>query len=330
MLHNDKIKKTEFIGPLKNVLTSFLDEMRLTGRVYGSESFYLTKIDQGSMEANLAQNTLPQNFVEKWSAKREHESIKTWSNRSIVIRKLARYMQEHDLEAYVLPSLPHKQRSDFVPHIYTNDELRRLFEQADLIPAYPNCPNRNAVSSLIFRMIYGCGLRISEALNLTMKDVDIDNCVLSIKNSKFGVNRFVPMTVELTERCRSYVNKARCFAEQNEPFFQAPDGGYYSRRGINSMFRQILFSAGIPYTGKGPRIHDLRHTFAVNCLKRWIREKKDLNAMLPVLSIYLGHKGISGTQNYLRLTADMFPNITESLERMFEIDIFKGGDINES
>lgn len=238
MLHNDKIKKTEFIGPLKNVLTSFLDEMRLTGRVYGSESFYLTKIDQGSMEANLAQNTLPQNFVEKWSAKREHESIKTWSNRSIVIRKLARYMQEHDLEAYVLPSLPHKQRSDFVPHIYTNDELRRLFEQADLIPAYPNCPNRNAVSSLIFRMIYGCGLRISEALNLTMKDVDIDNCVLSIKNSKFGVNRFVPMTVELTERCRSYVNKARCFAEQNEPFFQAPDGGYYSRRGIRACIHR--------------------------------------------------------------------------------------------
>ena len=74
----------------------------------------------------------------------------------------------------------------------------------------------------------------------------------------------------------------------------------------------------------------MRHTFAVNCLKRWIREKKDLNAMLPVLSIYLGHKGISGTQNYLRLTADMFPNITESFERMFEVDIFKGGDINES
>lgn len=122
MIHNDKIKKREFYGPLKNVLAAFLEEMRLTGRVYGSESFYLTKIDQDSMEADLAQNTLPQNFVEKWSAKREHESTKTWSNRSIVIRKLARYMQEHALEAYVLPSLPHKQQSDFIPYIYTNDE----------------------------------------------------------------------------------------------------------------------------------------------------------------------------------------------------------------
>lgn len=330
MIRNDKIIKREFYGPLKDVLTAFLEEMRLTGRVYTSESFYLTKIDRDSAEDDLAPNTLPQSFVEKWCAKREHESTKTWSNRSIVIRKLARYMQENDLQAYILPSLPHKQRSDFVPHIYTNDELRRLFEQADLIPAYPNCLNRNAVSSLIFRMIYGCGLRVSEALNLTMGDVDLDNCVLSIKNSKFGVNRFVPMTVELTERCRSYVNKTRCFAERNEPFFQAPDGGYYSKRGMNSIFRKILFSAGIPHTGKGPRIHDLRHTFTVNCLKRWIAEKKDLNAMLPVLSIYLGHKGISGTQNYLRLTADMFPGITTTLEHMFEDDIFKGGDINES
>lgn len=330
MTHNKKSTKREFYGPLKNVLAAFLKEMRLTGRVYGSESFYLAKIDQDSTEANLAPNTLPQSFVEKWCAKREHESTKTWSNRSIVIRKLARYMQENDLHAYILPSLPRKQQSDFVPHIYTNDELQRLFKQADLIPSYPNCPNRNAVSSLIFRMIYGCGLRISEALNLTMKDVDIDNCVLSIKDSKFGVNRFVPMTVELTERCRSYVNKTRCFAEQNEPFFQAPDGGYYSIRRMNTIFRKILFSAGIPHPENGPRIHDLRHTFAVNCLKKWIKDKKDLNAMLPVLSIYLGHKGISGTQNYLRLTADMFPDITEALERMFGGDFFKGGETNES
>ncbi len=304
--------------------------MRLIGRIYNPESFYLTKIDQDSAEADLAPNTLPQSFVEEWSAKREHESTKTWSNRSIVIRNLARYMRKNDLQAYILPSLPHKQQSDFVPHIYTNDELRHLFEQSDLIPSYPNCPNRNAVSSLIFRMIYGCGLRISEALNLTMKDVDIDNRVLSIKNSKFGVNRFVPMTDELAERCRSYVAKTRCFAEEFEPFFPAPDGGHYSKRGMNCIFRKILFFAGIPHTGKGPRIHDLRHTFAVNCLKRWIKEQKDLNAMLPVLSIYLGHKGISGTQNYLRLTADMFPDITETLERMFGGTILKGGETNES
>lgn len=329
MICNDKVMKRKFYGPLKNVLAAFLEEMRLTGRIYNSESFYLTKIDQDSTEASLAPNTLPQCFVERWSAKREHESTKTWINRLIVIRKLARYMQENSLQSYVLPSLPRKQQSDFVPHIYTNDELRRLFEQADLIPSYPNCPNRNAVSSLIFRLIYGCGLRVSEALNLTMKDVDIDNCVLSIKNSKFGVNRFVPMTEELAERCRLYVAKTRCFAEEFAPFFPAPDGGHYSKRVMNSTFRAILFSAGIPHTGKGPRIHDLRHTFAVNCLKKWIREKKDLNAMLPILSIYLGHKGMSGTQNYLRLTADMFPDITHSLECMFGGCVLKGGEINE-
>ncbi len=329
MIYRDKTIKRTFYGPLRETISDFLDEMRLAGRIYNSESYHLTVIDRDTLADNIAPDQLPREFVEKWAAKREHESTKTWANRIIVIRKLGKYMQNRGMQAYVLPTDNRGKQSSFVPHIYTDDELHRIFEQADLIPSYTNCPDRTDVASLLFRMVYGCGLRISEALNLTMKDVDLDSGVLSIKDSKFGASRLVPMSPQLKERCRVYADKVRRFALEPDPFFPAPDGKHYSHRGINQTFRQILHVAGIPHTKTGPRIHDLRHTFAVNCLKSWVREGKDINALLPVLSFYLGHKGMSGTQNYLRLTVDMFPKITASLEHLIGDIGMKGADKNE-
>jgi len=244
------------------------------------------------------------------------------------MRKLAEYMSIRGMEAHKPMIQVHQKASAFMPHIYTDSELRRIFEQADLLPFYPNCPNRGPVASLLFRMLYGCGLRISEALNLTMKDVDLDNGVLTILDSKFGQSRYVPMLPSLTERCQQYVAHIRSEAPVDAPFFPAPDGGHYSQRAVYTTFRHILEDAGIPHTGRGPRIHDFRHTFSVCCLKKWILSGKDLNAALPVLSAYLGHKGLNGTQKYLRLTADMYPDIVKTMELRFG-DIVPGGETYE-
>ena len=85
------------------------------------------------------------------------------------------------------------------------------------------------------------------------------------------------------------------------------------------QFQYLLSHANIPYfgAGRGPRPHDTRHTFAVHCLNSWVRSGEDLTAALPVLSRYLGHAGIRGTQNYLQLTAQMYPDITARLEEQF-------------
>jgi integrase len=328
MLTSKKEREFCFTGPLAGVISHFFEDMRLSGRVYNAEGYYLRRLAHDAEEAGLDTNCMTKEFVETWCQKREYESHKTWSNRVIVIRKLADYMDLRGMSVYkpsiVIPVRP----SDFTPHIYTTSELKRIFEQADLLPFYPNCPNRGPVASLLFRMLYGCGLRISEALNLTMRDVDLNGGVLTVWNSKFGKNRYVPMSPELTERCRQYVARTRNGVPENAPFFPAPDGGYYSKRAIYSTFRRILENAGIPCTEQGPRIHDFRHTFSVHCLKKWILAGRDMNAALPVLSAYLGHKDLSGTQGYLRLTADMYPDIIRTMELRFG-DIVPGGETDE-
>ena len=288
MLTSKKEKEFHFTGPLAGVISHFFEDMRLSGRLYNAEGYHLQCLAHDAEEAGLKIDCMTKEFVEAWCQKREYESHKTWSNRVVVIRKLADYMDLRGMNvskpSIMIPVNP----SAFTPHIYTTSELKRFFEQADLLPFYPNCPNRGPVASLLFRMLYGCGLRISEALNLTMRDVDLNGGVLTIWNSKFGKNRYVPMSPELTERCRRYAALARNGAPENAPFFPAPDGGHYSKRAVYTTFRHILENAGIPYTGQGPRIHDFRHTFSVHCLKKWILDGKDINAALPVLSAYLG------------------------------------------
>ena len=95
--------------------------------------------------------------------------------------------------------------------------------------------------------------------------------------------------------------------------------GRYGNSWIHAQFRQILRIAKIPYngSGNGPRPHDIRHTFAVHCLNNWVLSGEDITAALPVLSRYLGHNGLSGTQKYLQLTAQMYPDIVTNLELQF-------------
>ena len=220
MLTNKKEREFCFTGPLAGVISHFFEDMRLSGRVYNAEGYYLQILARTAEEMGLEADCMTKEFVDAWCQKREYESHKTWSNRVIAIRKLADYMDLRGMSVHkpsiMIPAKP----SDFTPHIYTTSELKRIFEQADRLPFYPNCPNRGPVASLLFRMLYGCGLRISEALNLTVRDVDLDGGVLTIWNSKFGKNRYVPMSPELTERCRRYAALTRDGAPENAPFFR--------------------------------------------------------------------------------------------------------------
>jgi integrase len=170
----------------------------------------------------------------------------------------------------------------------------------------------------IFRLLYGCGFRISEVLNLRVQDVDLNQGVLTVRQGKFRKDRLVPVALSLVNRLRKYEAGLG-----NRPpdafFFPAPNGKAYSLRPVYTLFRKLLLQCGIPHEGrgKGPRLHDLRHGFAVHTLLRWYQEGADLNAKLPLLATYLGHESLSGTQRYLHLTAELFPEIVARADAAF-------------
>ena len=169
---------------------------------------------------------------------------------------------------------------------------------------------------MLFRILYCCGLRVSEALNLQIPDVDLENGTLLIVNGKFGKDRLVPMSGTITALCREY--RAN-MPPGSDYFFPAPDKGPYSSCTIYTRFREILWQAGIPHGGRhrGPRVHDIRHTFAVHSLNNWVQKGMDIYTAIPILCTYLGHKNLSSTQRYLRLTPEVFPEVTEAFEAHF-------------
>jgi len=164
-----------------------------------------------------------------------------------------------------------------------------------------------------------CGLRLSEARLLKVNDVDIENGILTIHQSKKDNSRLVPMCDYLAERCRHYSKKVHPFPIPEDYYFPAPDGKPMTIGNVYKNFRRFLWHAGISHGGRGygPRIHDFRHTFAVHCLKKWAGQEMNLAAYLPVLKTYMGHDSFEETAYYLRLTADVFPDITLKLETLY-------------
>jgi integrase len=177
----------------------------------------------------------------------------------------------------------------------------------------------------LIRLLYGTGLRISEALALKMDDVNLDDNYLRVRDSKNGKERIIPISDSLTTVCREYVkylNQLPLGKRKPGYFFVKLDG---SKCGpcVWNWFRKCLDKAAIPYVGRwhGPRIHDLRHTFAVTSLAHMAEAGIDLYASLPILSNYLGHQSLKATDHYVRLTANMYPQLIKDVD-MICLDVF--------
>ena len=168
------------------------------------------------------------------------------------------------------------------------------------------CPIRSATLHTVILLLATSGLRISEALHLTLADVDLAEGVLSIRQSKFRKSRLVPVSAATLETLRTY-HDLRITVAPADPagaFFVSGRGTGYSTSTVQAMFRDLTVQAGLREPdGRGPRLHDLRATFAVTRLLLWYRDGEDVMARLPLLSTYLGHACVSDTEVYLRKTS---------------------------
>jgi site-specific recombinase XerD len=216
-----------------------------------------------------------------------------------------------------IPKLP----QPFVPYIYTHDELRRLL---DATTSYRKQTRRDKLEPHTFRaillLLYGAGLRISEALSLTLADVDLVGAVLTIRNTKFNKTRFVPLGPQLNQAMVQYLMRRRQDHHSqavNMPFFVGRTGLGVSINTVQKAFNHLLTHAEIYRTDNAryqPRLQDLRHAFAVHRLTQWYREGKDVQRLLPRLATYMGHIELSSTQVYLTMT----PQLLQEASRRFE------------
>lgn len=315
----DETPTIDGISPLAPLMEAFLQEMLACGYRGTYHAGILHRFDAFLHQQGLQQPELPKALSWQWLAKQPNESANTQLSRISVVRQFAKFLLRMGHSVDVPDrAMGAKATSEFTPRILTHDELRRLLDAADSLKPVAHTPMRHIVMPELFRLLYGCGLRLNEAVRLRMKDVDLIQGVLRISDGKFHKDRLVPPAVPLIERLQRYAQK-RGHGSDDAYFFPSARGGCWSLSPVYWMFRQLLMRCGIPHGGRGegPRVHDLRHTFAVHTLLRWYREGADLQARLPVLATYLGHSSIEGTQRYLHLTAELFPEIVARSELAF-------------
>jgi integrase/recombinase XerD len=298
---------------LAGQMQKFLTLKRMSGFKYEPEERLMEKFDQFCYETGFSGQALTREVVDGFCYGIHYEKGRTRYNKEKLLHGFAEYLSSNGFESYICPKKSAPRKKTFEPYIYTEDELNRFFQAIDGYPPHP-LSNRQLVDPLMFRMIYGCGLRISEALNLKFEHVDMEEGTITILQSKNNKDRRIPMAASLIKRSRKYREDMHMFSGNDTYYFKSPLGGRLDLSTAYRRFRDYLWSAGIPHSGHGPRIHDLRHVYCVHCLKRWVLAGKDLTNLLPYLSAYLGHSDFRGTQYYLRLTADLYPDMIQKTE----------------
>jgi integrase/recombinase XerD len=243
-----------------------------------------------------------------------------WLRKFCVLSGLYRFILGRGLaDVSPLPRIIPKQTVPaFIPYIYSHEELKRL------LAAIPTaCSGRVPIEAAVIRalilLLYGAGLRISEALALTLGDVNIHQACLRIRETKFFKSRLVPLGKDLTAILSEYiVTHHGDAAPEDTPIFTFQDGSPLSQSATRKAFRRMCSYAGVQREGgtrRQPRLHDLRHTSATHRLIAWYQNGADLQRLLPMLAIYLGHLDLSSTKRYLSLT----PELMREASRRFEL-----------
>ena len=308
-----------FQSVLSACMGKFLQEKHACGYAYHEPTRILRHLDKFLVQEGLATCELPSSMARKWLSKKAHESAETHRHRITLVRQFSRFLLRLGYSAYVPDStLAARNPSTFVPRMLTDAELRKFFQAVDALKPTARSPLRHLIMPEVFRLLYGCGFRVREVLKLRVRDVDLNQGIITVRQGKFRKDRLVPPALPLVNRLRKYA----AHFESRPPeaaFFPGPNGGPFSLFTVYGLFRQLLLQCGIPHggRGKGPRIHEYRHVFAVHTLRRWYENGEDLDTKLPLLATYLGHQNLSGTQRYLHLTAELFPEITARAEAAF-------------
>ena len=246
-----------------------------------------------------------------------HLRSSTIRRNELALRQLACHAQAAGWDACIPAAATRVRVRHQPPYVLTDDEVRRLFAAIDS-QAMSCYSNKALVDPVLFRVLYGAGLRVSEALNLTLPDVDTIAGTLRIRDSKNGEGRTIPITGRLTATLDAYTAAAHPAPEHSDyVFYSRAAGRPVSQATVYTRFRGYLADAGIPHVTGGPHPHSLRHGFAVANLRRWAADNADLSVMLPYLACYMGHADLRGTQYYLRLTADAYPEVMAKAQIRF-------------
>jgi site-specific recombinase XerD len=289
-------------------IEALIDLRRVAGGDYRGQALMLGYFDQFLVQQNLAQPRISREIIDGYQRTLSHLAPRTRENRLSVVGQLCKYIATSDPLSHV-PEWPRTIRSDqaFQPYIYRLSEIQSLLAAASELP--PKGSLRPQTYRTLLGLLYTTGIRIGEAFGLNLEDFNEGDRRLYIAAGKFRKSRWVPLSACTARELQQYVQDRLSMkpSSPDAPLFLNQRRQRLHHCTVNQTFWRLLQQSDIfRDKRKRPRIHDLRHTFAVHRLLAWYRDGEDVNARLPWLATYMGHVNINSTQVYLRPTAELW------------------------
>jgi site-specific recombinase XerD len=300
-------------------IINFLSLKRSLGFKYEAGEYELAKFDKIAFQREEVALGITRELANAVCKIQPNESDKSRNNRIQILRQFAIFLSDMGYPSHVVDLPPFK--SSYTPYIFTKEEILRFFSVCDQLKSN----NRNPKTGMFFlpvlyRLLYATGIRIGEALSLSMNDVDVKNNYLKVRDSKNGKERLIPFSESMSLALQDYLKyrRQKPVRKDIDHLFVNSEGEITTTYLPYKWFRKILFKSGISHAGRGagPRLHDFRHTFSVHSLAAMSEKGVDLYYTLPILSTYLGHQSLTATDKYVRLTAEMYPSLIENVNKV--------------
>lgn len=299
-------------GPLAEPIRQFLAAKRALNRRFDTEEKALRLFDRhlGGLSITCLGDVTP-TVIEAFVTSRPRKRPRSYNHLLGVLRRLFDWMIGQGLlDVSPLRLRSRRVTSRRMPYLFDLPQASRLIEVAATLPDNNRAIGRGATYATIFAVLYGLGLRVGEVARLTVADIDLARNLLVIRGTKFGKSRLVPFGPQMAARLTAYLEVRRQPSAVLPP--DAPVFSFTAGRSIHPGTISQTFHAMVPRLNltmaagvAPPRVHDLRHSFAVGTLLHWYREGSDPAARLLQLSTFLGHVNPASTSVYLTITAEL-------------------------
>jgi len=317
-------------GVLAPFIFDYINMRKNLGFKSQGPRFSLFAFDAFAKKRGLIQITITKDLADEWCHKRPDEANDTWSHRNCFLRQFGIYLSNLGYETYLPPKVFSKHDS-FIPYIFSDEELEALYNACDSLVLYDkHAKSGIMVLPVLIRMLAATGIRIGEATNLLDKDVNLEQNYLILRDCKNGKDRMVPISDSLADICLQYRKYRELLPHNSNSFFVKLNGCKCPSGSFSLWWARLLKMADIKHRGKtiGPRIQDLRHTFCIRSMVRLAKEGKDLYYILPILSTYIGHQSLAATDRYVRMTAEMYPDLLSKIDSICtyifsDLNVFK-------
>lgn len=327
---------------MSNFISCFNDELQVYYELRSSvlsesaikhERCYLKRFDDYLTTVLNQKTDLSETLINDWIATVKGKSSSK-ENEIIIIRQFLEYLMSCGFKAYY-PPIP-KVHEDYIPYIFSDDELAMIFKSVDnlVIKKSNDNPYITVQIPVILRLLYSCGLRIGETVQLKTKNVDLENGILTMIHTKGDKQRLVPMDLTMTDILTKYCMAMELLKKSDAWLFpSAITDKPVSHRAVKHKFEEILKSNNIRLENRkryerGPCLHCFRHVFAFKSFTQTERNGRKINDSVPYLSVYLGHDSLEETSKYLRFSNEMYPESVDAFGSFME-DILPEVDYEE-